>query len=747
MKITEIPGISPARAKALKQAGIHTPLELIRFFPRGYLDRRSITPIGHLRGIGETVTVTGRIRTTGESGFKNNRRFEAVLQDGTGQLKGVWFKGLSYFKNTLKKDEQYAFFGRVKRYGRFLSMAHPEVEQLSCTEPGDSSEPGGSKAPADSGSPRSRMLPGSSGSPLGIKETGSPDASTSSELQSPGTKGRNLQHSDITGIIPVYPGNQFFKKTWITSALLRKWILFSLDHIELPEFLPPDLRNKLGYSERHTAYRHIHAPDSPQEHKKALERFKFEELFLFEMGVVTLKKEVLEKTPGPIMARTKPLTSRFFNKTLDFQLTDGQIKSLGDIKKNIRSGYQMNRLLQGDVGSGKTIVAIGAMLMALDSGYQSVMMAPTEILAEQHYQTLIEWLRPLGVNIRILTGNQKKSLREDIVTDIASGSAHIVLGTHAIIQESVRFHRLGMAIIDEQHRFGVSQRALLRDKGINPHILVMSATPIPRSLAMTLYSDLDVSVIRGLPPGRKEVITRILRESDRIEMHRFLKEQLQDGGQVYIVYPLIEESEAMDLKNATEGYDQIRTDFPGVSCGLLHGRMGSGEKEQVMQKFKENRIKILVSTTVIEVGVNVPNASVMVIEHAERFGLSQLHQLRGRIGRGSRQSFCLLMADFKQSREARTRLKTMKETNDGFKIAEADLKLRGPGDFLGTRQSGLPEFQYADILNDQYLLEIAKEMAINILESDPGLNEARYASLKDTLLPYLEEKKKFFRMS
>ncbi len=694
MKLTDISGISPARAKALQESGVYTPADLIRFFPRTYLDRRNIMKIVRLQGSGEKVTVMGTVSAAGESGFGRKKRLEAVLQDETGQLKAVWFKGISYFRKTIKKGEFYAFFGTVKRFGRYLSMAHPEVEQLSSTESG-----------AQNGNP------------------------------------------SFAAIIPVYPGNQFFKNTYITSGLLRKWVLTVLDRIAIPEFLPDALLSRFGYPERHTAFRHIHAPETPEQHQKALERFKFEELFLFELSVVTLKKEVFDKAPGPEMMETRPLTSRFFNEVLPFELTDGQKSTLGEIKRDIRSGRQMNRLLQGDVGSGKTVVAIGAMLMAIDSGYQAVMMAPTEILAEQHYHSLSEWLEPLGVGIRLLVGNQKKVLREDILTDISGGKADIVVGTHAIIQDSTRFHRLGMAIIDEQHRFGVAQRALLREKGENPHILVMSATPIPRSLAMTLYSDLDMSIIRDLPPGRKEIVTRVVREPEREKLHRFLTEQLQEGGQVYVVYPLIEESEAMDLKNATEGFDQIRIEFPDFRVGLLHGRMSSPEKEQVMRDFKDNRIQILVSTTVIEVGVNVPNASVMVVEHAERFGLSQLHQLRGRIGRGARQSYCVLMADVKQSREARSRLATMQQTGDGFRIAEADLKLRGPGDFLGTRQSGLPEFRHADILSDQYLLEIAKNTALELLDADPGLGHPDHSALKKVFLPYLEEKKKFFRMS
>lgn len=676
---------------ALNQAGILTPSDLVHFFPRTYLDRRNLCAIGHLRGHGDKATVYGKIISVNEQGLGRKKRLEVLLQDETGMLKGVWFKGISYFRKILKTGNFYVFFGTVKRFGRYLSMAHPGVEVLN-----------------------------------------SPD---------------DLNMQTFTGLAPVYPGNQFFKNTYITSGLLRSWSLDILSRVNIPEFLPESILRETGYPERSKALYHIHAPETPEQHRRALERFKFEELFLFELSVVTLKKEVFEKLPGPLMPKTKPYTSRFFNQILPFSLTSGQAEALGQIKRDLRTGRQMNRLLQGDVGSGKTVVALGAMLMAVDNGYQAVMMAPTEILAEQHYHSLSEWLEPMGINLRLLTGSQKKALRRDILTDISGGRAHIIVGTHAIIQDKIHFYRLGLAIIDEQHRFGVSQRALLRDKGDHPHLLVMSATPIPRSLAMTLYSDLDLSVIRDMPPGRKPVITKVYGENDRAKVHQFIQEQLAAGGQVYIVYPLIEESEVMDLKNATEGCELIRKSFPDISVGLLHGRMNSDDKEKVMRSFLKGDTKVLVSTTVIEVGVNVPNASVMIVEHAERFGLSQLHQLRGRIGRGSRQSYCLLLADFKQSKEAKSRLKTMQETTDGFRIAEADLKLRGPGDFLGTRQSGLPQFRYADIMEDQHLLEIAKNMALSLRRTDPKLEKPENLALKKRFLPYLAQKKRYFKMS
>ncbi len=407
----------------------------------------------------------------------------------------------------------------------------------------------------------------------------------------------------------------------------------------------------------------------------------------------------------------------------------------------------MNRLIQGDVGAGKTVVAIGAILMTLDNEYQTAFMAPTEILAEQHYRTLNEYLKPMGINIRLLVGSQNASLRRDILTDIQAGTCQIVIGTHAIIQKEVQFGKLGMVIIDEQHRFGVLQRAELLEKGEHPHILVMSATPIPRSLALTLYGDLDVSIIRGLPRGRKPIKTAVRGESKRDSVYSFIEEVLIDGGQIYIVYPLVEESEALDLKDATMGFEHITSRFPDTSVGLLHGRMKSDEKDSVMRSFIKNEIKILVSTTVIEVGVDVPNASVMIVEHAERFGLSQLHQLRGRIGRGSRQSYCILMTDVKKSKEAKIRLDTMEKTNDGFQIAEVDLKLRGPGDFLGTKQSGIPDFKFADILEDQDILELAKEKATLLINDDPDFEKTEHQMLKENFEPYFREKSRFYQMT
>jgi ATP-dependent DNA helicase RecG len=688
LKLTDLTNISANRINALREAGINKPIELLQHFPRRYLDRSNVMPIGMLAGQGEQVTLIGHVSRVDEAGFGRKKRLEAVVTDDSGSITAVWFKRLSYFKKFLNPGDRVVLFGNPKRFGRGISIAHPEVDKVD-----DPAAVGG-----------------------------------------------------LTGIFPVYPGNNFFTSTYITSNVLRKWVRQILNTLALREFIPLYILEHENLPGRAEAYRMIHFPESEREHRGALQRFKFEELFLFELSVARLKRHVREKHSGPVFTVPGPLTRGFFNEALPFELTDGQKSALGDIRRDVTSGRQMNRLIQGDVGSGKTVVAIGTMLMAADTGYQSVMMAPTEILAEQHYHTLSGYLKPLGVNIRLLVGSQKAALRRDILSDIGGGTAQIVVGTHAVIQDKVTFANLGVAVIDEQHRFGVMQRSMLQDKGHYPHILVMSATPIPRSLALTLYSDLDLSIITGLPGGRKPPVTAVRSDQKRAEVYAFIEKELADGGQAYIVYPLVEESEAMDLKDATLGYEQISGRFPGYGVGLLHGRMKSDEKDRVMRDFKDNLIQILVSTTVIEVGVDVPNASVMVVEHAERFGLSQLHQLRGRIGRGVRQSYCILMADFKQSKEARTRLATMAETNDGFRIADVDLKLRGPGDFLGTRQSGMPEFRVADIIEDQPLLETAKRLAWDLIDRDPEMEHPEHLDLKAAFLPYLEKRRKFFSM-
>lgn len=689
MQISSLPNITPKRLEALASMGIHTSMDLLNFFPRRYLDRSNVQKIGHLLGAGEEVTIMGKVTDIQMVGFGKSKRLEVIIKDRTGFLKGVWFRGSSYFQRYFKEGELVAFYGQAKRFGKSITIAHPEVDKIS----------------------------------------------GESDLD------------EFSRIVPVYPSSKEFGKARISSNVIGGWVKQLLATHTLDEFLPQTLLDEFKYPIRKQAYETIHYPESHNERKHALERFKFEELFLFQLSMEKIHHTVVERKTGHIFSESGNYTSTFFNKLLPFKLTDGQISSLADIKADVRSGRQMNRLIQGDVGAGKTIVAIGALLMALDNGFQAAFLAPTEILAEQHFRTLTTQLEGLGINIGLLVGAQKPKLRMDILTDLKSGNCQIVVGTHAIIQQDVKFFNLGLAVIDEQHRFGVKQRSELLNKGNHPHILVMSATPIPRSLAMTVYADLDISIIKDLPAGRKPIRTAIRSNKKRDSVYQFLGQEIEDGGQAYIIYPLVEESEALDLKDATAGFENIKRRFPDVNVGLLHGRMKSDEKDEIMRGFIRNEIQILVATTVIEVGVDVTNASIMIIEHAERFGLSQLHQLRGRIGRGERQSYCILMPDVKVSKDGAFRLKTMEETSDGFKIAEADLKLRGPGDFLGTKQSGLPDFKVADIVEDQFILTQAKAKAREFIDTDPDLNHPQNRALKTIFEPYHKEKEMFYGMA
>jgi len=677
--------MSTARFEALASAGLHSTSDLLYYFPRRYIDRSRVLPIKNLNEGEGMITVIGRVIKIEEIGFARKKRLQVTINDETGTLTGVWFKGLSYFKKRFQEGQTVSFFGSVKKYGHQFTMSHPDIEDIEDVD------------------------------------------------------------GSANGIFPVYPSNNFFKNTYITSLVLRKWVKQILDIKQFKEYLPGYLLNAMKLPGRNDSLNFIHYPSNLDEPASGVKRFKFEELLFFQLSMLRLRKDSIEKNPGPILSAGN-LTKKFLKDTLPFDLTDGQYAALVDIQSDVSSGRQMNRLIQGDVGSGKTVVAIAAMLKAMDGGYQAAMMAPTEILAEQHYQTLTQYLAPLGVKVRLLTGNQSTVLRRDLLTDIEGGGANIVVGTHALIQDQVKFYKLGLTVIDEQHRFGVMQRSNLLGKGHHPHVLVMSATPIPRSLAMTLYSDMDISLIKGLPSGRQPVTTAIKYDTHRAELYSFMRFEVEKGGQIYVVFPLVEESEKMDLKDATIGYEQLSKEFPEFKIGLVHGRMKGEEKDAVMKLFERGDIQILISTTVIEVGVNIPNASVMVIEHAERFGLSQLHQLRGRIGRGSRKSYCILMTDVKRSKDARVRLETMARTSDGFEIAEVDLKLRGPGDFLGTKQSGLPDFRFADIVEDQALVYESREWAIKILDEDPDLSAKHHAGLKSVFERYFEAKAKYFSM-
>lgn len=685
MKLTDLHLLSEKRYKALKKEGISTPIDMLYFIPRRYIDKTHIVSIIDSSFLTEPVTVIAKVKQVNVVGRGYKKRLDVLVSDNTASLSVVFFKGWKYFITQFKEGKWVMLHGPVKRFGNKLSMAHPDVDRVS-----------------------------------------SPDEANKSAK-----------------ILPVYPSGKSFSKASITNKLLAGWVNDVLNKLPVPEYIPESLLKKNNLPERKKTFSTLHQPKDQSDIPAAKHRLKYEELFLFSLSMAKIKSVQQSRAEGKVL-KPGPLTKTFFNDILPFALTKGQKTALGEIRRDLVSGVQMNRLIQGDVGAGKTVVAIGAMLMAVDNGMQAALMAPTEILAEQHYQTVEKYLDPLQLNYRLLTGGQSAPLRRDVLSDLAGGTCHIAIGTHAIFQEKVRFHNLGLAVIDEQHRFGVKQRNEMLLKGDHPHLLVMSATPIPRSLAMTIYSDLDSSVIKDLPGGRKPIKTAVRTDKDRESVYNFIESSVKAGDQTYIVYPLIEESEALDLKDATMGFEKMKRRFPDVSISLLHGQMKPEEKDVIMKRFASGDTDILVSTTVIEVGVDVPNASIMVIEHAERFGLSQLHQLRGRIGRGTKQSYCILMPGSKLSKEGRYRLRKMVETTDGFEIAEADLKLRGPGDFMGTKQSGLPDFRFADIVEDKTLLELAKQDAWSLIGSDPNLDSEEHQNLKKIFEPYFKKRTEFF---
>ncbi len=657
-------GVGPARAEVLEAAGISTNLDLLQYYPRRYLDRSNTCTVRELATADGPATVIATVRATADI-KRRPRRFEVVCEDDEGQrFRCVWFRRVNWVSSAFASGDRVAFHGRAKMFRGQPSMSHPEFDKL------------------DEDAPK----------------------------------------LDTGRIIALYPGTAELQKVRLSSKAFRR-IIFGLirDHgLSFPEILPDDIRERYSLIEGRVALRAIHFPKNQEELDAARRRLIFEELFFFQLMLGKLR-----------VTRTRARAPRFdapghaaqrFIANLPFALTKGQERVIGEIAADTRSGKQMNRLLQGDVGSGKTVVAVAAMMQAIDSGYQAAFMAPTEILAEQHYANLRRYFDFLEVNTRLLVGGQRKQQRREILQDIASGNTRIVVGTHALIQEGVEFARLGLTVVDEQHRFGVMQRAEITSKGHRPHVLLMTATPIPRSLALTLYGDLDVSVMRERPAHRKPIRTVLAGEKQRPQVYRALTGELAQGRQVYVVYPLVAESEKLDLKDAESGLQTLRAAFPDTTVDLLHGRMSSEQKESVMRRFSAGETGILVATTVVEVGVDVPNATVMVIEHAERFGLSQLHQLRGRVGRGAAESTCYLMAGVKRTEEAGIRLQAMVDTNDGFKISETDLRLRGAGDFFGTKQSGVAEFRIADLTRDGEVLTAAREAALSITEADPAFD-------------------------
>ncbi|MDZ7318271.1 MAG: ATP-dependent DNA helicase RecG [candidate division KSB1 bacterium] len=662
-------GIGEKRAEALKSVGIATIADLFEYYPRRYLDRSHITPIRKLRP-NETATVVGKVVN---SGIKKGARarFILLLTDNTGFLSCVWFAQLPYWQKKFKPGQTLAVSGKVGYFGG-LQMVHPEFDLLSDTAEDHEDE---------------------------FLHTGK--------------------------IIPLYPSSESLARVGLDSRGFRRIIhhLVRSYADQIDDAMPTAIVERHHLISLRDAYKNIHFPDNFERLQQARRRLKFDELFFMQLLLAFRKQRVMQQQKMMAVPTVGEGVKELINK-LPFKLTDAQRKVLREIYADLKKPYPMYRLLQGDVGSGKTIVALVTMLMAIENGYQTALMAPTEILAEQHYLTFRHLLEGMAIDVRLLIGGQPKSERTAIMQAIESGDCDIVVGTHAIIQEGVHFHRLGLVVIDEQHRFGVEQRALLTEKGMNPEVLVMTATPIPRTLSLTLYGDLDVSIIDELPAGRVPVKTYWRYEDKRNEIYGFVKSKIDQGQQAYIVFPLIEESEKLDLKAAIDSYEQMsRGIFSGYRLALLHGRMKSAEKDAIMTAFKNGDIQILVSTTVIEVGVDVPTATVMVIENAERFGLTQLHQLRGRVGRGAEQSYCILIARQGLTEDALTRLRTMTETNDGFKIAEVDLQLRGPGELFGTRQHGMPDLKIADPLTDTELLLSARTEAFELVNN----SEAFYA--------------------
>jgi ATP-dependent DNA helicase RecG len=689
--LAKLRGMTPAKLTLLQtELGMFTYGDLIQYFPFRYEDRTVVHPIATITEEMDHAQFIGRIRFKEKIGAGHRQRIVAQICDETGCIEIVWFQGVKWLEKSLNIGVDYLFYGKPTSFNGQLQMTHPEMEVYK-----------GEQA-----------------------------------------SGKYFQ--------PVYPLTEKLRKKYIDSkaiATLQKNLL-EIAFPYIRETLPEEVNTQFKLISKQEALYHIHLPQSETWLHQARRRLKFEELFYNQLRLI--KQNLIRKVafPGQVFSSAVLLT-KFYQEYLPFELTNAQKQVIREIFADMRSGQQMNRLLQGDVGSGKTIVAFISMLLAIDNGTQACLMAPTEILADQHYQGLKQFADLLGLTIAKLTGSVKKKDRVGLHEDLQSGKLQILVGTHALFEDSVQFKNLGMCIIDEQHRFGVAQRAKLWDKNktFHPHILVMTATPIPRTLAMTLYGDLDISIINELPVGRKPIQTTHRYDSHRLQVFGFIQNELSKGRQIYIVYPLIEESEKMDFKDLMDGYESISRAFPEVPLGILHGKMKSADKDIEMARFVKNETKIMVATTVIEVGVNVPNASIMIIESAERFGLSQLHQLRGRVGRGAEQSYCLLMTGYKISADTKKRIDTMVKTNNGFEIAEVDLQLRGPGDISGTRQSGAIDLMIADLAKDGEILKVARETAQKILEEDPNLEKPGYQMIREQVRSQRKDTTNWARIS
>ena len=681
-------GVGPQRGDLLrKELSIHKYGDLLNLFPNRYIDRTRYYKINELQNSNSEVQIVGKIINikTVEQG-KGKSRLVATFIDETGQMELVWFQGQKWIRESIKINIPYVIFGKVSQFGATYNMAHPEMELLEEHK-----------------------------------------ASMRSAMQ------------------PVYPSTEKLANKGISNKVINKMMqqLFVETQALFSENLPNYLLEELKLIPKNAALFNIHFPKSQDLLAKAQFRLKFEELFFIQLQLITKNLIRKHKIKGMPFEKVGENFNNFYKNHLPFDLTNAQKRVLKEIRNDLGSNAQMNRLLQGDVGSGKTIVALMCMLLAKDNGFQSCLMAPTEILANQHFNGITELAKELNINIKILTGSTKTSDRKIIHEELENGSLDILIGTHALLEDKVQFHNLGLAIIDEQHRFGVEQRSKLWKKNdVPPHVLVMTATPIPRTLAMSLYGDLDISVIDELPPGRKPIQTVHRYDSNRLKVWKFLKDEIAKGRQVYIVYPLIQESEKMDYKDLMDGYESISRDFPlpQYSISIVHGKMKPADKDEEMRRFSEGKTNIMVATTVIEVGVNVPNASVMVIESAERFGLSQLHQLRGRVGRGAEQSYCILMTSHKLSNDSKIRMETMVRTNDGFEISEVDLKLRGPGDIMGKQQSGVLNLQIADLVRDKEILQLARHHAIKLLKDDAPMEKPEHTKLREAFIELSKKK-------
>tara|TARA_B100000900_G_scaffold416117_1_gene449222 strand:- start:465 stop:2558 length:2094 start_codon:yes stop_codon:yes gene_type:complete len=690
--IAYLKGVGPKRAEVLeKELGIHFFEDLLHYYPFRYVDKSQIYKISEVNSDLPYIQLVGQIVRMEEVGAKRSKRLVAYVQDETGLLELVWFKGIKWVKNSIKPNTQYVVFGKPNLFNGKINIVHPEIESVEEYKKG-----------------------------------------ISSKLQ------------------PLYPSSESLTSKGLNNKAIGKLtqaLLLQLKN-QIRETLSTYLLQKLNLPSREEALFDIHFPKNTQDLQRAQYRLKFEELFFIQLQLIQMKQIRKQKLKGYNFSIIGEYFNQFFNEHLPFELTNAQKRVLKEIRRDCGEQHQMNRLLQGDVGSGKTLVALMSVLMAIDNGFQACLMAPTEILANQHFESISDLLKDLPIKVDLLTGSKKAAERKVLHQELENGETHLLIGTHALLEDRVKYKNLGLVIIDEQHRFGVAQRAKMWQKNTQPpHVLVMTATPIPRTLAMTLYGDLDVSIIDELPPGRKTIKTVWKSDINRLRVFGFIHEEIRKGRQAYIVYPLIQESEKLDYKDLMDGYESVCRAFPEQKISIVHGKMRAEDKDFEMARFVKGETQIMVATTVIEVGVNVPNASIMLIESTERFGLSQLHQLRGRVGRGAEQSYCILMSGNKLSEDAQKRLKTMVRTSDGFEIAEEDLKLRGPGDLMGTQQSGMLDLKLADLVKDNSILQYARQIAIETLEEDPTLELTKNKTIASAFQKHMQNRWQWSRIS